>query len=234
MSAQQSEDPLNAHSGLNDPRLLGEWFAVAWSREVQPGQLLARRLLGRDVVLWRAADGIHCWRDLCIHRGAQLSLGKVCGERLICPYHAWEYGTNGQCVHIPSQRGQPPPAKARAQTYHARERYGIVWVCVGEPQASLPQFAVADDPAYRLILSGPYFFKAKGPRVIENFLDVAPSGLCAMRGCWATRNMARLRITKWAWVLMARMRAPFASGNRTRTVPAREPSSPTTTGYADR
>ena len=81
--------------GLDDPRLLREWFAVAWSREVAPGQLLARRLLGRDVVLWRSAQGIHCWRDLCIHRGAQLSLGRVRDDRVICPYHAWEYNSGG-------------------------------------------------------------------------------------------------------------------------------------------
>jgi phenylpropionate dioxygenase-like ring-hydroxylating dioxygenase large terminal subunit len=162
--------------GLNDPRLIGQWFAVAWSREVEPGQLLARRLMGRDVVLWRSPQAIHCWRDLCIHRGAQLSLGRLRGDRLVCPYHAWEYNSGGQCVHIPSQPGQPPPAKARAQTYHARERYGIVWVCLGEPLSDLPQFAYGDDPAFRLILAGPYFFRAKGPRVIENLFDVAHLG----------------------------------------------------------
>ncbi len=25
-----------AKNGMNDPRLLGEWLAVAWSREVEP------------------------------------------------------------------------------------------------------------------------------------------------------------------------------------------------------
>jgi phenylpropionate dioxygenase-like ring-hydroxylating dioxygenase large terminal subunit len=162
--------------GLDDPRLAGEWFALAWSREVVAGRLLGRRLLGLDVVLWRSPQGIHCWRDLCVHRGAQLSLGKQCGDRLVCPYHAWEYNSSGQCVFIPSHPGQPPPAKARAQTYQTRERYGIVWVCIGEPLGGLPRFPYGDDPAFRLILAGPYFFRAKGPRVIENFLDVAHLG----------------------------------------------------------
>jgi phenylpropionate dioxygenase-like ring-hydroxylating dioxygenase large terminal subunit len=162
--------------GLEDPRLLGEWFAVAWSRDVAAGRLVARKLLGRDVVLWRSPQGIHCWRDLCVHRGARLSLGKLCGERLVCPYHAWEYNSSGQCVHIPSHPNQPPPLKARAQTYQARERYGMVWVCIGEPLGDVPQFAFGDDPAFRLIPAGPYFFRAQGPRVVENFLDVAHLG----------------------------------------------------------
>jgi phenylpropionate dioxygenase-like ring-hydroxylating dioxygenase large terminal subunit len=161
---------------LNDPKLLGEWFALAWTGEVAPGKLVARKLLGRDVVLWRSAQGIHCWHDLCIHRGAKLSLGQVCNDRVVCPYHAWEYGSSGQCEHIPSHPDQPPPLKARAQTYHAQERYGMVWVCVGEPAADLPPFALGDDAAFRLMLAGPYYFKALGPRVVENFLDVAHLG----------------------------------------------------------
>jgi phenylpropionate dioxygenase-like ring-hydroxylating dioxygenase large terminal subunit len=162
--------------GLADPRLSGEWFALAWSREVTPGTLLARRLLGRDVVLWRSPLAIHCWRDLCVHRGAKLSLGRLCGERLVCPYHAWEYDASGQCVLIPANPNQPPPAKARAQTYLAREKYGMIWVCLGEPLGDLPQFPYGDDPAFRLMHAGPYFFHAQGPRVIENFLDVGHLG----------------------------------------------------------
>ena len=38
----------------------------------------------------------------------------------------------GQCVFMPfSTTDQPPPAKARAQAYQAREQYGMVWVCIG-------------------------------------------------------------------------------------------------------
>ena len=162
--------------GMNDPRLLGEWLAVAWSSEVELGQAVTRRLMGRDIVLWRSSEGIHCWRDLCIHRGARLSLGRVQGDCLICPYHAWEYGTSGHCVHIPAHPAQKPPLKARVQTYHARERYGVVWVCLGEPLSDLPEYEYGDDPSYRLILAGPYAFRALGPRVIENLFDVAHLG----------------------------------------------------------
>ena len=162
--------------GLEDPHLLAQWFAVGRSSDIVPGQLAARRLLGRDVVLWRSGAGIHCWHDLCIHRGAKLSLGKVSNCRVVCPYHAWEYSSDGQCVRIPSHPDQPPPAKARAQVYHARERYGLVWVSVGEPAGDVPTFVFGDDPAFRLMPAGPYVFRAQGPRVVENFLDVAHLG----------------------------------------------------------
>jgi phenylpropionate dioxygenase-like ring-hydroxylating dioxygenase large terminal subunit len=158
---------------LNDPLLIHEWFAVARTSEVAAGKPMAARLLGRDLVLWRAADGIHAWQDLCIHRGAKLSLGSVRNDCLICPYHAWEYDSTGRCVRIPAHPAQTPPLKARANTFLAQERWGLVWVCLGEPRHGLPVLPELEDAAFRQLLAGPYAFHAQGPRIIENFLDVA-------------------------------------------------------------
>jgi phenylpropionate dioxygenase-like ring-hydroxylating dioxygenase large terminal subunit len=158
---------------IEDVYLRHQWLAVGWSASVKAGEPLPVRLLGRDLVLWRGADGIHAWEDLCIHRGAKLSLGLVRDGCLICPYHHWKYDASGRCVFIPSQPDQPPPLKARANVFHAREKYGLVWVALDTPEAEIPPFPEGDDPAFRKVLAGPYRFRAKGPRVIENFLDVA-------------------------------------------------------------
>jgi phenylpropionate dioxygenase-like ring-hydroxylating dioxygenase large terminal subunit len=139
--------------------------------------------MGRDLVFWRSGgDGeIHCWLDLCIHRGAKLSLGVIQSHKeqacLICPYHGWRYAESGQCVSIPAHPDLIPPAKARAETFVVRERYGVIWVCFGEPGAELPDFPIADDPDFRLLHAGPYRFRALGPRLIENLLDVAHLGI---------------------------------------------------------
>jgi len=163
---------------LHDPLLRREWFLIAWSNEVGYGQTLARRLLGRDVVLWRSLSGLHCWLDLCVHRGAKLSLGTIRqgGACLACPYHGWEYGRSGQCVRIPAQPDLAPPAKAHATVFHVQERYGAIWTCLGEPTGEPPEFPLAEEPAYRTVTAGPYRFRALGPRVIENALDVAHLG----------------------------------------------------------
>jgi phenylpropionate dioxygenase-like ring-hydroxylating dioxygenase large terminal subunit len=168
---------LQMDRSLNDPLLRGQWLAAAWSRELVAGRPLARQVLGVEVALWRSAEGVHCWRDLCVHRGAKLSLGAVQDDCLVCPYHAWEYDTAGQCVRIPAQPDVPPPLKARAQTFEARERYGMVWVRFEPGADDVPEFAFADDPAFRVMLAGPYRFKALGPRVMENFFDVAHLGI---------------------------------------------------------
>jgi phenylpropionate dioxygenase-like ring-hydroxylating dioxygenase large terminal subunit len=181
------EKPLSYDStSLGDPLLRREWMAIGWSREVKPGQIVARRLMGLDLVLWRSSQGLHCWRDLCVHRGARLSLGTIqlresdrddAGrECLVCPYHAWEYAPSGACERIPAQPDLIPPAKARAENFGVIERYGVIWVALGDPRAAVPEFAICEDPAFRTVLAGPYRFRAQGPRVIENLLDVAHLG----------------------------------------------------------
>lgn len=166
------------HTLLDDPWLGTQWYAVAWSSELVAGRALARTVLQMDVVLWRSADGVRCWRDLCIHRGAKLSLGTVRNDCLVCPYHAWEYNASGRCVRIPAQPDVPPPLKARAETFAACERYGMVWVRLdGDASSAPPDFPFGDAPGFRLCHAGPYRFRALGPRVMENFFDVAHLGI---------------------------------------------------------
>ena len=47
--ATEKLPPIAALSPLDDPLLKHEWLAIAWSSEIVPGKLLARRLLGVDV-----------------------------------------------------------------------------------------------------------------------------------------------------------------------------------------
>ena len=77
---------------------------------------------------------------------------------------------------MPAHPEMTPPEKAHAQTYQACERYGVVWVALGEPRGAVPDFALPEFNGFRTVLAGPYRFKALGPRVIENLLDVAHLG----------------------------------------------------------
>lgn len=157
---------------IHDPVLIHDWHPVATLTQLEAQPVLGARLLGEDIVVWKSSDGVHAWQDLCIHRGTRLSLGKVTGNELICPYHGWAYNAEGRCVRIPAHPHQAPPTKAVAQTYRAQVRYGLVWVALGEPQHDIAPFPEWDDPAYRKILCGPYRVHASGPRIVENFLDV--------------------------------------------------------------
>lgn len=157
-----------------DPVLSDDWHVLARSADLIPDVLRKARLLGEDLVLWRDGDGqAHAWQDLCIHRGARLSLGKIEKNCVVCPYHGWKYNPEGRCVSIPAHPALKPPSRAKAQTFAVRERYGMVWVALGEPVHDVPPFPEYDDPAFRKVFCGPYLFKTSAPRVIENSFDIA-------------------------------------------------------------
>jgi phenylpropionate dioxygenase-like ring-hydroxylating dioxygenase large terminal subunit len=158
---------------INDPVLINDWHPVARTTDVPEGSVAAVQLLDEDIVLWRVPGQVMAWRDLCLHRGTRLSLGRVEGESLVCPYHGWTYSQAGRCTLMPAHPDQTPPAKAVVKTYRAIEQYGLIWVTPGNPAQGVPPFPEWDRPEYRKILCGPYPVHASGPRIVENFLDVA-------------------------------------------------------------
>jgi phenylpropionate dioxygenase-like ring-hydroxylating dioxygenase large terminal subunit len=157
---------------IDDKVLLNDWHVVARAADLAPNSVSAFRLLGTDLVIWKGVEGIQVWDDLCIHRGAKLSGGKVANGCLQCPYHGWTYDETGACVRIPAHPGQKAPARSRVGTHPVKVVHGHVWTSLGEPERDVPTFPEWSDAAYRNIPCGPYRFHALGPRVIENFLDV--------------------------------------------------------------
>src|SRR4051794_32685027 len=158
---------------LDDPVLVDDWHPVARVEDLAGGGPIGARLLGEDIVVWRSGDEYFAWRDLCVHRGTRLSLGKVReGGRLECPYHGWTYGTDGRCVHIPAHPEQVPPAKACVVTYRAAVRHGLVWATLGSGASGIPTFDLLEDSLHQVLMAGPYHVRASGPRIVENFLDV--------------------------------------------------------------
>lgn len=156
-----------------DTALRRYWHPVTEAASVTDAPR-AVTLLGERLVVFRSQGQIACFQDLCIHRGAALSLGWVEDGCLVCPYHGWAYDAAGSCVRIPSlPPEQPIPRKARARRYLAEERYGLIWVCLEEPSTPIPDFPEYGAPGYRTVLCGPYNWKASAPRAIENFVDFA-------------------------------------------------------------
>jgi phenylpropionate dioxygenase-like ring-hydroxylating dioxygenase large terminal subunit len=159
---------------INDKVLIDDWHPVACLDQFTDRDVLSVRLLGEDLVIWKHGDKFLTWRDLCLHRGSKLSLGKVIDGCLECAYHGWMYDINGQCVSIPAHPNQKPPTKAKAHTYLSKERYGLLWVCLGLPANDVPTFPEWDQPGYVGAVCGPFeHIRAMGPRLIENYLDAA-------------------------------------------------------------
>ncbi len=162
----------DAHSTFPE-KLLRCWHPVAYAYEVADTPFAAT-LLGEAVVVWRTADGIaHAMRDLCIHRGTALSLGWVADDCLVCPYHAWRYDASGACVKIPQSAHATIPTKARTPVYPCQERYGLIWVRLGdgEPAYDLPAVPEFERGEFKIVNTGPFRWNAGASRQVENFTD---------------------------------------------------------------
>ena len=110
------------------------WYVAATSDEV--GQdLLARRLLGVPVVLYRRESGdVVAMEDRCIHRAYPLSAGRRDGDRVVCGYHGFGYDPDGCLVDVPSQENVPPGAHVR--TYPVHEQSPFIWIWLGDAGAA--------------------------------------------------------------------------------------------------
>ncbi len=142
------------------------------------GAPVAVRLLGEDYVLWRDAAGLaRAARDRCPHRGAKLSLGKVCEGQIECAYHGWRFDAEGRCRAIPALPGFKPPATHAVATFLVAEAYGLLWLQPEGHEPRLPAFAAETDAKLRKLNVGPYDVATSAPRIVENFLDLAHFGL---------------------------------------------------------
>ncbi|MBL8079881.1 MAG: Rieske 2Fe-2S domain-containing protein [Anaerolineales bacterium] len=116
------------------------WYPLALSTSLNRGGILRQTAFGVPLVLYRSKRGrVGVMSSTCIHMGADLSRGKVSGERLQCPMHGWEFNTNGKCEHIPS--ASEIPDRAQQIALYVEEKNGIIFGYLGgQPNASLPDF----------------------------------------------------------------------------------------------
>lgn len=113
--------------------LINNWYVLALSEEVG-AEPLGVHALGQDFVLFRDEEGhAHCLSDICVHKGGSLCRGKVVKGTVQCPYHGWRYSGAGECVHIPSLgEDSKIPKRARVDAYPTDERWGWIWVFLGD------------------------------------------------------------------------------------------------------
>jgi vanillate O-demethylase monooxygenase subunit len=148
------------------------WHPVAYAADVAETPRAAT-LLGEPLVLWRDGQGrARAFRDVCVHRGTALSLGRVEGDEIVCAYHGWRFAGDGACTAIPQLPDSTRvPARARAVAYPAQERYGLVWAALETPRWPLPEVPELESPSWRAVRTGPFAWACDASRQVENFTD---------------------------------------------------------------
>jgi len=112
------------------------WYFAALSSELRRGQLRRFEILGQPILLGRSAEGaVIALRDICPHRAAPLSAGRLTREddgspSVECPYHGWRFGADGRCRAIPSLTQDQPfdIARVAVRAFPVAESQGMVFI----------------------------------------------------------------------------------------------------------
>lgn len=121
------------------------WFHVGYSKDVASGELKLVHYFGRDLVLWRDADGVaHVQSAYCPHLGANIAVGgRVDGQLIECPFHHWRFDGSGKVAEI--DYAQRLNEKACLPTYPVEERHGVVMAWY-HPEGEAPSYSLPDVP----------------------------------------------------------------------------------------
>jgi phenylpropionate dioxygenase-like ring-hydroxylating dioxygenase large terminal subunit len=156
--ADVSDRPAPEERNLRDEFAMG-WYAVCYSDELAVGQVKRARYFGTDLVVWRGEDGAPRVLDAyCAHYGANLSVGgKVSGNLIECPFHAWRFNGDGACEEIPYARVIPPQARKAncVPAWPTREANNLVLVWY-HPERKAPIWDPLDVPETRNAEWTPY------------------------------------------------------------------------------
>lgn len=154
------------------------WHPVCTVTELEkahPSSLgpIGVKLLNEQLVVAKLGGEYIAMHDRCAHRSAKLSLGMVANDRLQCPYHGWQYDTQGACKLVPACPNSPIPNRAKVQRFDCEERYGLIWVRLDSSFdcTEIPYFSAANDPRLRVVIQEPYWWSATAERRWENFTD---------------------------------------------------------------
>jgi nitrite reductase/ring-hydroxylating ferredoxin subunit len=117
-------------------------FARPWmaadhvTRLAEDGRYFRFDADSRSIIVTRDSDGrLHALRNVCIHAGYPVcDAEEGSAERLMCPYHGWEYALDGRLVE-PNLSSRIDPSRLRMTSYRVCVRDGLLFVA---PSASPP------------------------------------------------------------------------------------------------
>ena len=152
------------------------WYVAALDTEVGR-EMLTRTILNEAVVMYRKEDGEPvAIQDRCPHRFAPLSRGKLVGDHVECAYHGLQFDCSGKCVVNPHGDGKIPQA-ARVKNYPFIQRYGLMWIWMGDPDRADPDlipsyYSHFDSPEWKTV-RGHSYQDANYQLIADNLLDLS-------------------------------------------------------------
>ena len=110
------------------------WYPLLQSKDLPADKPVPLKALNESLVAWRGLDGSpNVVADLCPHRSAPLSIGRVLNGDIQCPWHGLRFDGQGRCTLIPWEPDDSPLLEKRSIAgYPTRDLGGWIWVYIGD------------------------------------------------------------------------------------------------------
>ncbi len=150
------------------------WYVAGWDSDVCAGDIVSRRILDIPLVFFRGDDGrVVALHDMCPHRFAPLSKGKLNGGSIVCGYHGLAFDGQGKCSNNP--HGPIVPALC-VKNYPVVERHKALWIWMGDRdkanQKLIPDLGFIDEKP-EAFATGYLNSPADYRLMVENILDLS-------------------------------------------------------------
>ncbi len=119
------------------------WQPIGALEEMQGRWTKKVRLLGEDLILFRNRSGeLGLIAEQCPHRRASFLHGIPTQQGIRCPYHGWEFSTQGECLNQPNEIDNPAfRQRVATDAYRVQELGGVLFAYLGPlPAPLLPRF----------------------------------------------------------------------------------------------
>lgn len=169
------------------------WYIITESRELK-NKPIRKIIFDLPIVLFRNNTKITALEDRCAHRNAPLSAGKICNNTIQCPYHGWEYNSDGTLANIPTLEKKDCP-NISIKHFSCQEQQGYIWICIGnkpttEQPPQLPYYKEAGWTSFKM----QNLFKTTTEQCLENFLD-CPHATQVHKGWFRTYTNTKVKTT---------------------------------------
>ena len=114
---------------MNVSKLKQHPWVIGVSKNVRRGEIKrVSTFFNKELAIYRGDDNqVHCMSNICPHRGARMSQGKVKGNCIECPYHGWVFDKNGVLIDVPSTSKDHTPKNSDLEPVKIKEDNGFIW-----------------------------------------------------------------------------------------------------------
>lgn len=127
------------------------WFVIGKSSLIKKGSVKTIHYFDQEFVIYRGKNReITILTPHCVHLGAHLGDGVIVNNCLRCPFHGWEYNSQGQVIKIPFTN--TIPRRARKKTLPNKEINGFIFVYFthdNEPPIPFPIVSFLNQPHWK-------------------------------------------------------------------------------------